>query len=56
MTTETKPVQVRSVPVDLWREVKIAAALLGEPVNEFVIEALEHRVGLVTTLQREGDK
>ena len=32
------------MPVDLWRRVRIAAEMRGEPIHVFVIRALERAV------------
>ena len=49
MSAETIPkVQVRDIPRDLWRAVRIAAARQGVPIREFVIAALRYH------LQRQG--
>ena len=37
---EEKPIQVRSIPVDLWREVKMLAVEQDITVRELVIKAL----------------
>ena len=50
--TETKTVKVRSVPADLWRRVRVAAAKRGIRVNEFVIDALVRRVSAVEAARR----
>jgi len=41
METETKQVVVREVPVDLWRQLKIRAAVNGETLQATVTKALE---------------
>lgn len=45
METETRPataVTVRAVPIDLWRRLKLQAAIEGTTVQEQVTKALEH--------------
>ncbi len=41
MEPETKQVVVRAVPVDVWRKLKIKAAVDGETLQATVTKALE---------------
>lgn len=41
METETKQVVVREVPVDLWRQLKIRAAVDGATLQATVTKAIE---------------
>ena len=40
----------RSIPIDFWRQVKVAAAMKGISIREYVFEAL-HRA-----LEKEGER
>ena len=40
---------IRNIPDALWRRVKIASATEGVTIRQFVIEALERRLGTAKT-------
>jgi hypothetical protein len=37
-------INVRNIPVELWRKVKAAAAVGGKSVSQFLIEIMERAV------------
>lgn len=54
MPSDTKPVQIPNMPVDLWHHVRIAASLLDEGISEFVIKAISERVKEVELQRYRG--
>ncbi|MEE8448001.1 MAG: hypothetical protein V3S39_00065 [Thermodesulfobacteriota bacterium] len=41
MSSDKKSVQIRGIPVDLWRRAKVVAAQRGITVRELIIELLK---------------
>lgn len=41
---ETRDINVRSVPVDLWRRAKAQAAIEGKALNEWLSEAVREKL------------
>ena len=41
---DRSPIQIKNFPRGLWQRVKARAALRGQLVREFVVEALEERL------------
>lgn len=44
MSEQTSPITVRDIPVALWQQLKIKAAINGETVKAAVTKALERYV------------
>ena len=53
ITKNTKSVQIRSFPVDLWKRVKVSAAEMGVGMSEFVIEAVRRRLKELSVRSKE---
>lgn len=49
MKAEPQNVQIRNVPPDLWRRVKVRAVTMGISVRQYVIDAL-------TAYERKDDE
>jgi hypothetical protein len=47
---------IKSIPSDLWREVKAAAAMQGTTIREMILQALREIVKKKTLLQSELEK
>ncbi len=44
MTSDTSPITVRDIPIALWQQLKIKAAINGETVKSAVTKALQKYV------------